>query len=56
MIQDLLDLIKDNSRTELKRFNKIATCVLAKWPRKINRILKHIRTENITDNLINITE
>ena len=49
MIQGLLDLMKDNSRTELKRFNKIVRCVLAKWSRKINRILQHIRTENITD-------
>ena len=41
--------MKDNSRIELRRFNKIDRCVLAEWSRKINCILKHIRTENITD-------
>ena len=41
--------MKDNSRTELRGFNKIDRCVLAKWSRKINCILKHIRTQNITD-------
>ena len=49
MIQDILDLMKDNSRIELRGFNKIDRCVLAEWSRKINCILKHIRTENITD-------
>ena len=49
MIQDILDLMKDNSRIELRGFNKIDRCVLAKWSRKINRILKPIRTQNITD-------
>ena len=49
MIQDILDLIKDNSRIELRGFNKIDRCALAAWSRKINRILKHIRPENITD-------
>ena len=49
MIQDILGLMKDNSRIELKEFNKIDRCVLAEWSRKINCILKHIRTENITD-------
>ena len=41
--------MKDNSRIELRGLNKIDRCVLAEWPRKINRILNHIRTENITD-------
>ena len=41
--------MKDNSRIELRGFNKIDRCVLAEWSRKINRILKHIRTESITD-------
>ena len=35
----------DNSRMELKGFNKTGRCVLAEWSRKINCILKHIRTE-----------
>ena len=42
MIQDILDLMKDNSRIELRGFNKIYICVLAEWLRKINCILKHI--------------
>ena len=33
------------SGTELRGFNKIDTYVLAKWSRKINCILKHIRTD-----------
>ena len=41
--------MNDKSRIELRGFNKIDRCVLAKWSRKINCILKHIRTENITD-------
>ena len=41
--------MKDNSRIEIRGFNKTDRCVLAEWPRKINCILKHIRTENITD-------
>ena len=49
MIQDILNLMNDNSRIELRGFNKIDRCVLAKWLRKINCILKYIRTENITD-------
>ena len=49
MIQDILDLVKDNSRIELRGFNKIDRCVLAEWSRKINCILKHIQTETITD-------
>ena len=49
MIQDKLDLIKDSSRIELRGFNKIDRCVLAEWSRKINCILKYIRTESITD-------
>ena len=56
MIQDILDLMKDNSRIELRGFNKTDRCVLAKWSRKINCILKHIRTENITDTDILIKE
>ena len=49
MIQAILDLMKDNNRIELRGFNKIDRCLLAEWSRKINRILKHIRIENITD-------
>ena len=49
MIQDILDLMRDNSRIELRGFNKIDRCVLAEWSRKINCILKHIRYENIAD-------
>ena len=49
MIQDILDLMKDSSRMELRGLNKIDRYVLAEWSRKINCILKHIRTENITD-------
>ena len=36
MIEDILDLMKDNSRIELKEFNKIDRCVPAEWSRKIN--------------------
>ena len=49
MIQDILDLMRDNIRIELRGFNKTARCVFTEWSRKINCILKHIRTENITD-------
>ena len=49
MIQDILDLMKNNSRIELRGFNKIDRCILANWSKKINCILKHIRTENIND-------
>ena len=49
MVQDILDLMKNNSRIELRIFNKIDRCILAEWSRKINCILKHIKTENITD-------
>ena len=49
MIRDILDLMKDNSRIEIRRFNKIDRYVLTEWSRKINCILKHIKTENITD-------
>ena len=49
MIQDILDLMKDNSRIKLRGFNEIDRCVLAEQSRKINCVLKHIRTENITD-------
>ena len=48
MIQDILDLMKDNSRIELTGFNK-TDCVRAEWSRKINHILKHIRIEKIAD-------
>ena len=48
MIQDILDLMKDNSRIELRGFNKTDS-VRAEWSRKINHILKHIRIEKITD-------
>ena len=41
--------MKQNSRIELRGFNKIGRCVLAEWSRKINCVLKHVRTENITD-------
>ena len=50
------DLVKDNNGIELRGFNKIDRCVLAEWSRKINFILKHIRTEYITDTSINISE
>ena len=49
LIQDILDLMKYNSTIELRRFNKFDRCVLAEWSRKINCVLKHIRTKNITD-------
>ena len=49
MIQDILNLMKDNSKIELRQFNKTDRCVLAEWSRKINYMLKHIRTENITN-------
>ena len=49
MMQDILDLMKDNSRIDLRGFNKIDRCVLAEWSRKINCILIYIKTENITD-------
>ena len=49
VMQDILDLMIDNSRIELRGFNKIDRCVLGDWLRKINCILKHIRTEKITD-------
>ena len=51
-IQDILDLKRGNCSIELRVFNKIDRCVLVKWSRKINCILKHIRTENITDSNI----
>ena len=49
MIQDILDSMKDNSRIELRGFKKNDRSVLAELSRKINCILKHIKTENITD-------
>ena len=48
MIQ-YIDLMKDDSRMELREFNNIHRCIPAECSRKINCILKHIRTENITD-------
>ena len=58
MIQGKLDLMKGNSGIELRQFNKAERYVLAEWPRKINRILKHIRTETIKDTniLINVVK
>ena len=47
MIYDILDLMKDNSGIELRRFDKLDRCILAECSRKTNLILKHIRTENI---------
>ena len=41
--------MKDNSAIEVRGFNKIDRCVIAEWLRKINRILKDIRTGNIAD-------
>ena len=37
MVQDILGLMKekDNSRIELREFNKIDRCVLAEWSKKI---------------------
>ena len=46
MIQAILDLMKDDSKIELRGFNKIDRCILAEWSRKIHCILKH---ENIRD-------
>ena len=54
MIQDILDLMKDNSGIELRGFNKANRCVRTEWSRKINHILKHIRIQNITDTNISI--
>ena len=48
-MQYILDLMKDKSRIELRRFNKINRCVLVNWLRKRNYILKHIKTKNIAD-------
>ena len=42
--------IRFNERQQQNReFNKIDRCVLAEWSRKINRILKHVKTDNVTD-------
>ena len=50
MTQDILDLMKDNRKIELRGFNKIDRCLLNECSRKKkNCILKQIRTENITD-------
>ena len=35
MIQNILDLMEDNNRMELRAFNKIDRCMLAEWSRKI---------------------
>ena len=48
-IQAILDLMNDNSEEELTGFNKVDRCVLPNWSRKINHILKHIRTGYIVD-------
>ena len=49
MIQDILYLMKNNSRIEVRGFKKTDRCVRTEWSRKINHILKHIRIEKITD-------
>ena len=49
MIRDIFNLMKDNCRIELRGFNKTDRCVLAERSREINYILKHIRTETVTD-------
>ena len=41
--------MKDSSEIKLSGFNKVDRYVLVEWSRKINRILKHIGHENITD-------
>ena len=38
MIQDILDLMKDNSGIELSEFNKVDRYVLAEWSWKINHL------------------
>ena len=38
MLQDILDLMKDNSRIKLRGFKKIDKCVIAEWSRKIIQI------------------
>ena len=39
-----------NERQQCNRTERIwQSCVLAEWSKKINRILKHVRTENIAD-------
>ena len=48
----LLDLMNDKGIIKPKGFNKIDRCVLPEWSRKINSILEHIRTQNITDTKI----
>ena len=49
MIRDILDVMKDNCRIELRGFNKIDRCAFAEWSRRVNCASKHIKTENITD-------
>ena len=49
IIQDILHLMKDNCRIELRGFNKTDRCVPAELSMKIDCILKHVRTENIID-------
>ena len=49
MIQDILNLMEDNSGIELRGLKKVDRYVLAEWSRMINCILKHVRTENIID-------
>ena len=38
MIQDILDLIKNNSGIELRRFNKVDRCVLTCWMVKEDKL------------------
>ena len=49
MIRDILDVMKDNCRIELRGFNKIDRCAFAEWSRRVNCASKHIKTENIID-------
>ena len=38
MIQDILDLVKNNSGIELRRFNKVDRCVLTCWMVKEDKL------------------
>ena len=49
MIHGIFDLMGDDSRIELRGFNKIDRYARTKWSRKINHILKYIRIEKITE-------
>ena len=48
-IQDIFDLMKNKSRIDLRGLNKIERCVRTESSRKINHIIRHIRTDKITD-------